>query len=59
MQKELQAAEQKLFTIAESQQGYFTARQAKIAGYKDDTHPYHVQSGNWMRVYTFRNSTIG
>ena len=37
--------------MAESQQGYFTAKQAKAAGYAENTHPYHVQAGNWVREY--------
>jgi predicted transcriptional regulator of viral defense system len=41
----------KLFRIAETQQGYFTAQQAKVAGYEDYTHPFHVRSGNWIREF--------
>lgn len=51
MQRKLQHSEQKLFKIAEFQQGYFTAKQARVAGYKDNTHPYHVKCGDWIRVY--------
>ncbi len=51
MQNRSQEAENKLFEIAESQQGYFTSRQAKATGYKDNTHPYHVRSGHWVRVH--------
>lgn len=47
----MQSSADKLFEIAESQQGYFTAKQAKDCGYEDNTHPYHVRSGNWTRVY--------
>jgi predicted transcriptional regulator of viral defense system len=39
----------RLNTLAEAQQGYFTARQAVDAGYADNTHPYHVRAGNWIR----------
>ncbi len=39
-----------LMTIAQDQQGYFTTKQAIEAGYADNTHPYHVQAGNWERV---------
>lgn len=46
-----QHSENKLFEMAKSQQGYFTARQAKASGYKDNTHPYHVRSGHWIRVH--------
>jgi predicted transcriptional regulator of viral defense system len=40
-----------LMAIAQDQQGYFTTRQAIEAGYADNTHPYHVQAGNWERVF--------
>ncbi len=50
MQGKSQESESKLFEIAESQQGYFTSKQAKAAGYKDNTHPYHVRAGHWIRV---------
>ena len=33
-----------------SQAGYFTARQAREAGYSWRMHTYHVQRGNWIRV---------
>jgi predicted transcriptional regulator of viral defense system len=39
-----------LTAIAQDQQGYFTTKQAIEAGYADNTHPYHVQAGNWERV---------
>jgi hypothetical protein len=39
-----------LMTVAQDQQGYFTTKQAIEAGYADNTHPYHVQAGNWERV---------
>jgi predicted transcriptional regulator of viral defense system len=51
MQGKSQESENKLFEVAESQQGYFTSRQAKASGYKDNTHAYHVRSGHWIRVY--------
>ena len=38
-----------LYRIAEIQQGYFTTKQAKQAGYAENTHPYHVRAGNWVR----------
>lgn len=40
MQGKSQESESKLVEIAESQQGYFTSKQAKASGYKDNTHPY-------------------
>jgi len=36
--------------IAQEQQGYFTTKQAVEAGYADNTHPYHVRTGNWQRI---------
>jgi predicted transcriptional regulator of viral defense system len=51
MHNKSQNSENKLFEIAESQQGYFTSKQAKASGYKDNTHPYHVRSGHWIRVH--------
>ena len=38
-----------LYRHAQRQGGYFTARQARIAGYADNTHPYHVRAANWIR----------
>ncbi|MGH7719123.1 MAG: type IV toxin-antitoxin system AbiEi family antitoxin domain-containing protein [Gemmatimonadaceae bacterium] len=38
-----------LYGVAERQGGLFTARQAREAGYADNTHPYHVRAGNWIR----------
>lgn len=40
---------QQLYAEAESQGGFFTAAQARKAGYADNTHPYHVQAGHWIR----------
>jgi len=37
-----------LYAIASLQQGYFTAKQAKEAGYSDSRFPYHVQQGQWI-----------
>jgi predicted transcriptional regulator of viral defense system len=44
-------AEKRLFEIADGQQGYFTTKQAKAAGFAENTHPYHVKVGNWIRDY--------
>jgi predicted transcriptional regulator of viral defense system len=43
------AAFRKLYEAAEAQGGFFTARQAREAGYEDSVHPYQVRSGNWVR----------
>lgn len=52
-------AERQLFEIADSQQGYFTAKQAISAGYSEKNHAFHVNSGNWIRelhgVYRLRS----
>lgn len=40
-----------LFDVAEQQQGFFTTKQAKAAGFAENTHPYHVQAGNWIREH--------
>ena len=42
-------AARRLFEFAERQQGFFTAKQARAAGFAENTHPYHVQAGNWIR----------
>ncbi len=40
-----------LYKIVEEQQGFFTTKQAKAAGFAENTHPYHVQSENWIREH--------
>jgi predicted transcriptional regulator of viral defense system len=42
---------QRLYETAEVQQGFFTTKQAKAAGFAENTHPYHVQAGNWIREH--------
>src|SRR5260370_25672624 len=44
-------AQRRLFEIAEAQQGFFTTKQAKAAGFAENTHSYHVQVGNWIREH--------
>jgi predicted transcriptional regulator of viral defense system len=44
-------ASRQLFEIAEQQQGFFTTKQAKAAGFAENTHPYHVKVGNWIREH--------
>ncbi|MGO9893008.1 MAG: hypothetical protein ACLPX8_02200 [Bryobacteraceae bacterium] len=34
------------FEIAEGQEGFFTTKQAKAAGFAENTHLYYVQVGN-------------
>lgn len=52
-----------LYRIADLQQGYFTAKQAKLAGYSDSRFPHHVKTGNWIRegrgIYRLSNYPIG
>lgn len=51
MRKVRREAAKRLFEIAEDQQGFFTTKQAKAAGFAENTHPYHVQTGNWIREH--------
>jgi predicted transcriptional regulator of viral defense system len=44
-------AAKRLYEIAEMQQGFFTTKQAKAVGFAENTHPYHVQAGNWIREH--------
>lgn len=44
-------AHRRLYETAESQQGFFTTKQAKTAGFAENTHPYHVRAGNWIREH--------
>lgn len=41
----------RLYEIAEAQQGFFTTKQAKAAGFAENTHPYHARVGNWIREH--------
>src|SRR5229473_5094726 len=51
MGKERKEAAKRLYEIAEGQQGFFTTKQARAAGFAENTHPYHVQAGNWIREH--------
>jgi predicted transcriptional regulator of viral defense system len=51
MRKDRKEAAKRLYEIAEDQQGFFTTKQAKAAGFAENTHPYHVQAGNWIREH--------
>jgi hypothetical protein len=42
-------AARRLYEIAQSQQGFFTTKQATRAGFAEKTHAYHVKVGNWIR----------
>ncbi len=41
---------EKLKLLAELQQGYFLASQAREIGYSNPNMTYHVKSGNWRRI---------
>ncbi len=41
----------RLYEIAQSQQGFFTTKQAVRAGYAEKVHAYHVKAGNWIREH--------
>ena len=43
--------EERLFRTASAQGGYFTAIQAKKAGFSGNNHPYHVRCGRWVREW--------
>ena len=51
MVNERRDAAKRLYEIAEGQQGFFTTKQAKAAGFAENTHPYHVRAGNWIREH--------
>lgn len=40
----------RLFTVADGQAGYFTAAQARAAGYSYPLQHFHVRRGNWFRA---------
>ena len=50
MQQGPQKSARRLYQIAEAQEGYFTAAQARQAGYAYSQQHYHVSHGNWLRV---------
>lgn len=43
-------ASSQLFTVADGQAGYFTAGQAREAGYSYPLQHFHVRRGNWLRA---------
>lgn len=57
------AVHDRLYEIAADQGGYFTTKQAIAAGYADNTHPFHVKAGNWVRecrgVYRLAKYPLG
>lgn len=51
MPKSYRQAMSRLYQIAESQQGYFTSKQAKECGFAESAQSYHAQVGNWVREH--------
>jgi predicted transcriptional regulator of viral defense system len=51
MARSYKEALDRLYRVAESQQGYFTAKQAKRCGFAGSAQHYHVQVGNWVREH--------
>ena len=41
--------QKELYQLAESQGGYFTAKQAAALGYASNKRIYHVRARNWIR----------
>jgi predicted transcriptional regulator of viral defense system len=56
-------AERRLSAVAQTQQGFFTAKQAIHAGFAEKTHAYHVRAGNWIRehrgIYRLADFSVG
>ncbi|MBI3534127.1 MAG: type IV toxin-antitoxin system AbiEi family antitoxin domain-containing protein, partial [Deltaproteobacteria bacterium] len=52
----------KLFLMADTQMGYFTAKQAVKAGIPDSNHGYYVNAGQWEKemrgIYRLTNYPI-
>jgi predicted transcriptional regulator of viral defense system len=44
-------AERRLNQVAQSQQGFFTTKQAIRAGFGEKPHSYHVNARNWIREH--------
>jgi predicted transcriptional regulator of viral defense system len=44
-------AGRRLHEVAQSQQGFFTTKQAIRSGFAEKTHSYHVNAGNWIREH--------
>jgi predicted transcriptional regulator of viral defense system len=51
MENGFKDAERRLYETAETQQGFFTTKQAIHAGFGEKTHSYHVRVGNWIREH--------
>ena len=59
MKKSFKQSSDQLFNIAQTQGGFFTARQAEEAGFDPHNFTYHIKAGNWERecrgVYRLSN----
>ncbi|MDX6769097.1 MAG: type IV toxin-antitoxin system AbiEi family antitoxin domain-containing protein [Elusimicrobiota bacterium] len=59
MRQQRKRRTERLHTIASEQGGYFTAKQARAAGYEANAQAYHVHAGNWIRehrgIYRLKN----
>src|SRR5258708_11585492 len=51
MARPYKEAARRLYEIAQSQQGFFTTKQATRAGFAEKTHAYHVKVRNWIREH--------
>lgn len=51
VKRSFQSPQARLFAVAQSQGGYFTAKQAEEAGFDRTNHAYHVRAQNWQREY--------
>jgi predicted transcriptional regulator of viral defense system len=51
MARPYKEAARRLYETAQSQQGFFTTKQAIQAGFAEKTHSYHVNVGNWIREH--------
>lgn len=51
MKRSFKESQANLFAFAESQGGFFTAKQAEEAGFDRTHHAYHVRIGNWQREH--------
>jgi predicted transcriptional regulator of viral defense system len=47
----MKTADEILFEVAESQQGYFTFQQAVASGFSDKNHAYYIKNGEWVKVF--------
>lgn len=45
------ALRKRLYKVASTQLGFFTAKQASDCGYETSAHAYHVKSGNWEHAW--------